>query len=46
MTSKSAAEVARDIRVSAARWTIRANGGYLAQACGSAESLLRCIATF
>jgi transketolase len=29
--------VASEIRLLAAEWTIRANGGYLAQACGSAE---------
>lgn len=31
--------VASAIRAHAASWTIRANGGYLAQACGSAELL-------
>jgi transketolase len=30
-------KIANDIRKYAAEWTIRTNGGYLAQACGSAE---------
>ena len=32
-------DLANEIRKHTARWTIRANGGYLAQACGSAEIL-------
>ena len=32
-------DIANEIRKHTARWTIRANGGYLAQACGSAEIL-------
>jgi transketolase len=32
-------DVANEIRKHTARWTIRANGGYLAQACGTAEIL-------
>lgn len=41
-SSTSTTEVARiagGIRALAARWAIRANGGYLAQACGTAELL-------
>lgn len=30
-------DIANEIRKHTARWTIRANGGYLAQACGTAE---------
>jgi transketolase len=33
----STASIASDIRSLAASWTLRNNGGYLAQACGSAE---------
>jgi transketolase len=32
-------DIANEIRKHTARWTIRANGGYLAQACGTAEIL-------
>lgn len=32
-------KIASDIRKHTAQWAIRANGGYLAQACGSAEIL-------
>jgi transketolase len=32
-------DLANEIRKHTARWAIRANGGYLAQACGSAEIL-------
>mgnify|MGYP000240960552 CR=1 FL=1 len=37
--SERVGRVAQAIRAYAAEWAIRANGGYLAQACGSAELL-------
>lgn len=39
LDSKEVNKVARSIRAYAAEWAIRANGGYLAQACGTAELL-------
>ena len=36
---REVAAVAGKIRCFAAQWALRANGGYLAQACGTAELL-------
>jgi len=38
-STEEVARVAGGIRALAAKWAIRANGGYLAQACGTAELL-------
>lgn len=39
MVKMQTKDLANEIRKHTARWAIRANGGYLAQACGSAEIL-------
>jgi len=39
LDSERTEQVARSIRAYAAEWALRANGGYLAQACGTAELL-------